>query len=246
MGKNKLVKFAEMATFDHVIQAPYNKHDHKDHRLKGRWAELFFKNENPIVTELGCGKGEYAVSMAAYFPQKNFVGIDIKGARMWKGSKLALEQGLKNVAFLRTQIEIIDSLFAENEVEQIWLTFPDPQMKKHTKRLTSAGFMEKYRKFLKPDGIVHLKTDSNFQYQYTMAMAQENGFPLLTKTEDLYASPLPDQVLSIQTFYEKQWRERGLAIKYLAFRMGHNKPLREPNVEIEKDPYRSFGRSARE
>jgi tRNA (guanine-N7-)-methyltransferase len=245
VGKNKLAKFAEMATFDQVIQAPYNKDDHKDHKLKGQWKGLFFKNEKPIVVELGCGKGEYTVSLAEYFPQKNFIGVDIKGARMWKGSKSAHQKGLKNVAFLRTQIEIINSFFAENEVEQIWLTFPDPQMKRYTKRLTSSFFMEKYRKFLQPGGIVHLKTDSNFQYQYTLAMAKENGFSVLAETEDLYASPLLDQVLSIQTFYEKQWRERGITIKYLSFSIGHDKPLREPNVEIEKDPYRSFGRSAR-
>lgn len=235
-----------MATFDHVIQAPYNRDAHKDHELKGCWAKNFFKNENPVVVELGCGKGEYAVSLAEFFPQKNFIGVDIKGARMWKGSKLALQKGLKNVAFLRTQIEIIDSFFAEGEVEQIWLTFPDPQMKRHSKRITSSGFMEKYRKVLAPGGIIHLKTDSNFQYQYTLALAKENDFEIIAETEDLYESPLLDQVLSIQTFYEKQWRERGLKIRYLAFNIGHDKPLREPNVEIEKDPYRSFGRSARE
>jgi tRNA (guanine-N7-)-methyltransferase len=245
VGKNKLAKFDEMATFDHVIQAPFNKDDHKDYKLKGQWSGFFFQNENPVIVELGCGKGEYTVSLAEYFPEKNFIGVDIKGARMWKGSKSAHQKGLKNVAFLRTQIEIINSFFAENEVEQIWLTFPDPQMKRYTKRLTSSVFMEKYRKFLQPGGIVHLKTDSNFQYQYTLAMAKENGFSILAETEDLYQSPLLDPVLSIQTFYEKQWLERGITIKYLAFSIGHDKPLREPNVEIEKDPYRSFGRSAR-
>jgi tRNA (guanine-N7-)-methyltransferase len=235
-----------MATFDHVIQAPFNKHDHKDHMLKGKWALDFFKNEHPIVVELGCGKGEYSVSLAEHSKDRNFIGVDIKGARMWKGSKLSFEKGLTNVAFLRTNIEIIDSFFGENEVEQIWLTFPDPQMKKHTKRLTATNFMERYRKFLQAEGTIHLKTDSNFQYQYTLEMAKENGFQILAQTEDLYASPFVNEVLSIQTFYEKQWRERGLAIKYLAFRINHDQPLREPNVEIEKDPYRSFGRLARE
>ena len=246
MGKNKLAKFAEMASFDHVIQAPFNKYDHKDHALKGEWAKTFFKNENPIVLELGCGKGEYSVSLAEFFPDKNFVGVDIKGARMWRGSKMADEKGIKNVAFLRTNIEIIDSFFGANEVDQIWLTFPDPQMKKHTKRLTATNFINQYKRFLKPDGCIHLKTDSNFQYQYTLAMVKENGFEILAETEDLYESSLLDEVLSIQTFYEKQWRERGLPIKYLSFQINHDKPLREPDVEIEKDPYRSFGRSARE
>lgn len=246
MGKNKLAKFAEMATYEHVVQAPYNKLDQKNHELKGMWAAKFFKNDHPIVLELGCGKGEYSVSLAEYFPDKNFVGVDIKGARMWKGSKLAYDKGLKNVGFLRTNIEIIDSFFGAGEVDEIWLTFPDPQMKKYTKRLTSTNFMNKYQHFLKPGGIVHLKTDSNFQYQYTLAMAKENGFPIVAETDDLYESALLDEVLSIQTFYEKQWRERGLPIKYLAFRINRDKPLCEPDVEIEKDPYRSFGRSARE
>lgn len=246
MGKNKLSKFAQMATFEHVIQAPYKQLQQQDHALKGRWNEIFFKNENPIVLELGCGKGEYTVSLAEYFPDKNFIGVDIKGARMWMGAKMTDERGLKNIGFLRTNIELIDLFFAENEIEQIWLTFPDPQMKKHTKRLTATNFMEKYLRFLEPDGLIHLKTDSNFQYQYALAMANENNFEILAETEDLYNSPLLDQVLSIQTFYEKQWRERGLTIKYLSFRLNRDKPFREPNVEIEKDPYRSFGRSARD
>jgi len=246
VGKNKLAKFAEMATFDHVIQAPYNKENHQDHALKGQWSKFFFKSGNPIILELGCGKGEYSVSLAEVFPEKNFIGVDIKGARMWKGAKLAFLKGLKNVGFIRTNIEIIDSFFGPGEVDEIWLTFPDPQMKKNTKRLTATNFMTKYCKFLKPNGIIHLKTDSNFQYQYTLAMVKENGFGILAQTEDLYNSQLLDDVLSIQTFYEKQWRERGLKIKYLSFAINHDKPLQEPDVEIKKDPYRSFGRSARE
>ena len=246
MGKNKLAKFAEMATFDHVIQAPYNKLNHEDHALKGQWRKAFFKTDQPIILELGCGKGEYSVSLAELFPDINFIGVDIKGARMWKGAKQAFDKSLKNVGFLRTNIEIIDSFFAKDEVEEIWLTFPDPQMKKGTKRLTATNFMEKYRKFLKPRGIIHLKTDSNFQYQYTLAMVKENNFRILAQTDDLYNSTLLDEVLAVQTFYEKQWRDRGLKIKYLAFTLNHDKPLLEPDVEIEKDPYRSFGRSARE
>ncbi|MGQ8337241.1 tRNA (guanosine(46)-N7)-methyltransferase TrmB [Sunxiuqinia sp. A32] len=246
MGKNKLAKFAEMASYEHVVQAPYHQIENNDHPLKGNWSLDFFKNNNPIVLELGCGKGEYAVSLAEHFPNVNFVGVDIKGARMWKGSKLAFERGLKNVGFLRTNIEIVDKFFAENEVNEIWLTFPDPQMKKTRKRLTATNFMEIYRLLLAKGGKIHLKTDSNFQYQYTLEMVKENGFKILANTDDLYHSPLLDELLSIQTFYEKQWRERGIDIKYLSFQLDQDEPFREPDVKIEKDPYRSFGRTARE
>ena len=246
MSKNKLAKFAEMAEYEHVVQAPYHQIENNDHELKGKWASTFFKNNNPLILELGCGKGEYTVALAERFPDKNFVGVDIKGARMWKGSKLAFEKGMNNVGFLRTNIEIINRFFAEEEVSEIWLTFPDPQMKKTRKRLTAANFMEMYRKLLVKDGIIHLKTDSNFQYQYTQEMVKENGLNILANTDDLYNSELLDDVLSIQTFYEKQWRERGINIKYLSFQLSHNEPFREPDVEIEKDLYRSFGRTARE
>ncbi len=235
-----------MATFDNVIQAPFYDPNQPDHELKGNWNNSFFKNNQPLVLELGCGKGEYTVSLASFIPGKNFIGVDIKGARMWKGAKDALQRNVRNVGFLRTSIEIIDRFFAENEVEQIWLTFPDPQMKSTRKRLTATNFMEKYRKILSPGGIIHLKTDSNFQYQYTLEMVKENGLKILAQTEDLYHSDILDEVLSIQTFYEKQWRDRGISIKYLSFQLSHDEPLREPTVEIEKDPYRSFGRSARE
>ncbi len=235
-----------MATFKNVIQAPFYDINQPDHELKGKWNTSFFENNQPLVLELGCGKGEYAVSLADFLPGKNFIGVDIKGARMWKGAKNALERGIRNVAFLRTSIEIIDRFFAPGEVEQIWLTFPDPQMKSVRRRLTATNFMEKYRQMLSPNGVVHLKTDSNFQYQYTLEMVKENGLTILAQTDDLYQSSLLDEVLSIQTFYEKQWRERGIPIKYLAFQLSHDEPFREPAVEIEKDPYRSFGRSARE
>ncbi|MGD9929967.1 MAG: tRNA (guanosine(46)-N7)-methyltransferase TrmB [Mangrovibacterium sp.] len=246
MGKNKLKKFAEMAIFENVVQAPFYDPEQPDHELKRKWNATFFKTNQPLVLELGCGKGEYAVSLARFMPEKNFIGVDIKGARMWKGAKDALQRGIKNVAFLRTSIEIIDRFFAPGEVEQIWLTFPDPQMKSNRRRLTATNFMEKYRRILAPGGTIHLKTDSNFQYQYTLEMVKENGLKILAQTDDLYQSDLLNEVLSIQTFYEKQWRERGIPIKYLAFQLDHNEPLREPTVEIEKDPYRSFGRSARE
>jgi len=245
VGKGKLKKFADLASFDHVIEAPFKSIDQDDHELKGNWSG-FFANNHPIVLELGCGKGEYSVQLAEKYTEKNFVGVDIKGARMWKGATEAKLKGLKNVAFLRTNIEIINTFFADGEVSEIWLTFPDPQMKKTRRRLTATNFMEKYRQVLVENGLVHLKTDSNFQYLYTEAVVLENKFDVVCNTNDLYHSGLADDILSIRTFYEKQWLERGITIKYLSFRLSHSEPLREPNVEIEKDPYRSFGRSARE
>jgi len=234
-----------MTTFRNVIQAPFFDFNQPDHELRGNWSMTFFKNDQPVVLELGCGKGEYTVSMASRFPDRNFIGVDIKGARMWKGAKDALERNIPNVGFLRTNIEILDKFFATGEVEQIWLTFPDPQMKNARRRLTASTFMEKYRGILIRNGIIHLKTDSNFQFRYTLEMIKANKLKLLACTDDLYQSELLDDVLSVQTFYEKQWRERGIPIKYLAFQLSHDEPLREPVVEIAKDPYRSFGRSAR-
>ena len=164
MGKGKLKKFADMASYPNVIEHPYSVVDNVEFPLRGNWRRDFFKNDNPIVLELGCGRGEYTVALARRFPGKNFIGVDIKGARMWTGATDALNEGMKNVAFLRTNIEIIDRFFAEGEVSEIWLTFSDPQMKKATKRLTSTYFMNRYRKFLTPDGLIHLKTDSNFMF----------------------------------------------------------------------------------
>jgi tRNA (guanine-N7-)-methyltransferase len=245
VGKNKLAKFEEMKAFEHVVQAPFNKIKHNDFHLKGKWARDFFRNENPVVLELGCGKGEYTVELAEKFPGKNFIGVDIKGARLWKGAKIALQKKLKNVAFLRTNIEIVTQFFGENEVEEIWLTFPDPQMKKTRKRLTSTTFLNKYKSFLEKEGIIHLKTDSNFQYNYTSALVHKNDFEILAETDNLYESDILNETLQIKTFYEKQWLSRGITIKYLAFKL-KNVEFEEPDVEIEKDEYRSFGRSARE
>lgn len=162
MGKGKLAKFADMERYENVFQYPFSVADNVPFEMKGRWREMYFKNDNPIVLELGCGKGEYTVGLAKLFPNINFIGVDIKGARMWTGATQALEEGLKNVAFLRTNIEIIDRFFAPGEVSEIWLTFSDPQMKNPRKRLTSTFFMNRYRHFLKDGGVVHLKTDSNF------------------------------------------------------------------------------------
>lgn len=246
MGKNKLSKFADLETYEHVVQVPFRQLSTGDFQYKGKWSSNFFGNNNPVVLELGCGKGEYTVKLATHFPEVNFIGVDIKGARMWKGATQAKAMGLKNVGFLRANIENIGLIFGEHEVSEIWLTFPDPQMKKTRKRLTATNFIGSYRQIMVPGGIVHLKSDSNFMFQYTDAMVAANGFEVIRKTDDLYHSDLLDEVLSIQTFYEKQWLDRGLSIKYLAFRLNHDNELREPEVEIEKDPYRSFGRSARE
>ncbi|MFW6310270.1 MAG: tRNA (guanosine(46)-N7)-methyltransferase TrmB, partial [Prolixibacteraceae bacterium] len=218
---------------------------HNDFHLKGNWANTFFKNDNPVVLELGCGKGEYTVELAEKNPEKNYIGTDIKGARLWKGAKEALEKQLKNVAFLRTNIEIIPQFFGENEIAEIWLTFPDPQMKKTRKRLTSTVFLNKYNTFLEKNGIIHLKTDSNFQFIYTSELVRLNNFNVVAKTDNLYESDLLNETLRIKTFYEKQWLSRGITIKYIAFRL-NDKPFKEPDMEIEKDEYRSFGRSAKD
>lgn len=190
MGKNKLAKFANMEEYPHVFQYPFSVLREKGFEMKGKWNEQFFKNDHPIVLELGCGKGEYSVGLAKLFPEKNFIGIDIKGARMWTGAKQSLEESLSNVAFLRTHIELLENFFAPSEISEIWITFPDPQMTKVNKRMTSTRFMKLYRKFLKPEGVIHLKTDSNFMFTYTSAMVDTNELPVLFRNDDLYASDL--------------------------------------------------------
>lgn len=243
MGKNKLSKFADMERFSNVLQVTFHQLQQNDHALKGNWKRDFFKNEGPIVLELGCGKGEYTTGLAQLTPEKNYLGIDIKGARMWKGAKYAIDHELDNVGFIRTHIEMIAQFFAPGEVSEIWLTFPDPQMKKTRKRLTSTRFIALYRQFLKPGGIVHLKTDSNFQYRYTLEMAKANGFEIVGNNNNIYADDQHEPVLDIKTYYEKQWIARGLNIKYISF-VPHQQELIEPNVDIEPDSYRSFGRGA--
>lgn len=235
-----------MATYEHVVQMTFSQLQAEEFKYKGKWSEAFFGNNHPVILELGCGKGEYTVKLAKHYPEINFIGVDIKGSRMWKGATQAKNEGLTNVAFLRTNIENIRMFFGEGEVAEIWLTFPDPQMKKARKRLTATNFISNYRQIMVPNGIIHLKSDSNFMYRYTEAMVAKNQFEVIRQTDDLYHSEILDEVLSIQTFYEKQWLDHGLSIKYIAFKLSHQEPLCEPDVEIEKDPYRSFGRSARE
>ena len=249
MGKGKLAKFAEMETFSNVFQYPFSVVDNVPFEMKGHWRELYFKNNHPVVLELGCGKGEYTVELARLYPEMNFIGVDIKGARMWTGAKQALEAGLKNVAFLRTNIEIIDRFFAESEVQEIWLTFSDPQMKNAHKRLTSTFFLNRYRKFLVDGGIVHLKTDSNFLFTYTTCMVKEDKLPVVFSTEDLYHTEGLDEethkILSIQTYYESMWIERGLNIRYMKFLLPQQGELVEPEVDIPLDDYRSYHRPKR-
>lgn len=247
MGKNKLKKFAEMETFPNVFQCVAREAD-KDNpimRMRGQWRKEYFHNDHPIVLELGCGRGEYTVGLAVLYPEKNFIGIDIKGARMWAGAKEAHEAGMTNVAFLRTNIEALTLFFEAGEVDEIWITFPDPQMKKATKRLTSSYFMARYQQLLKEGGLIHLKTDSPFLYQYTSEMVSANKYEVVYATDNLYASDFADTVRSLKTHYERQWLERGMTIKYIQFRLERKDHLTEPVVDIEYDDYRSYGRNQR-
>lgn len=243
MTKKKLTKFAEMALYKNVFQYTFKDLQEAPFPLKGKWGENYFKNNNPIVLELGCGKGEYTVGQARICPNKNFIGMDIKGTRMWSGATDAIENKLENVAFVRTQIELLEHFFDTNEVSEIWITFPNPQMKKVNKRLTSCRFMKKYSKILKQHATIHVKTDSNFLYTYTKAMIEENQIEMLFDTNNLYQSEIKDEILSIQTFYEELWLNRGVNIKYLKFNCPKKDEWNEPDVEIEHDTYRNYKRN---
>lgn len=221
-SKNKLKRFKENETFNNVFQPTREEVAGDLFSLKGKWNTEFFKNDNPIVLELGCGKGEYAVGLAQKYPHKNFIGIDLKGARFWRGAKTAVETGLRNVAFIRTQIELINHLFKENEVDEIWITFPDPQIKyKRTKhRMTNSEFLKLYKKILKPDGIMNLKTDSEFMHGYTLGLLHGEGHEVLYANHNVYVNAgSPEEVTSFQTFYEKQYLEINKAITFIRFKI---------------------------
>lgn len=229
MAKNKLKRFEENTTFPNLIQPKFEEVFRTEHPIKGKWNESFFKNEKPIVLELGCGKGEYTIGLAKQFPEKNFIGVDIKGARLWRGAKTAHENRMDNVAFVRTRIENITSFFGKDEVSEIWITFPDPQLKRinELKRLTSSVFLGLYKTFLKPQGLIHLKTDSIDLHRYTRALIDLNGLKVHSLTDDLYASVTDDPILSIRTFYEQQFLDQGLPITYLCFELSNEQPFVE-------------------
>lgn len=239
MAKNKLAKFAEMEVLPNVFQPKHAEIFRTDYQYKGKWNREVFRNEHPIVLEIGCGKGEYTVELGKLYPEKNFIGLDVKGARMWKGAKAAHEAGMSNVAFLRMYAEMLESAFAPGEISEIWITFPDPQMAKARKRLTGSRFLTLYQKILTPGALIHLKTDSPFLYAYTTELIRANHLPQFVNTEDLYGCGMEDKILGIKTFYEKQWLSRGKKIKYIRFSADSPTPLVEPDVEIEKDDYHS-------
>ena len=221
-SKNKLKRFKENDTFSNVFQPTREEVVTDQFSLKGKWNQDYFKNNNPIVLELGCGKGEYSVGLAEKFPDKNFIGIDLKGARFWRGAKTAAETGLTNVAFIRTQIELINHIFSENEVDEIWITFPDPQIKyKRTKhRMTNSQFLKLYKKVLKPEGVVNLKTDSEFMHGYTLGLLHGEGHEVIYSNHNVYVNEgSPEEVTGLQTFYEKQYLEINKAITYIRFKI---------------------------
>jgi tRNA (guanine-N7-)-methyltransferase len=229
VGKNKLAKWTEFGSFDNVIQPETGDVLSKDHPIKNCWKKVMFGNENPVVLELGCGKGEYSVGLAIRFPQKNYIGIDIKGARMWRGAKTANEEKLPNVAFLRTRIEFINSFFSTDEVDEIWITFPDPHPggRNSNKRLTSPSFLNIYRSFMKNNGIVHLKTDNTELFNYTKGVVNSNNLEMIMVTNDLYSENLPGDILSIWTHYEKMFLKKGMKINYLSFRLKKDKIIKD-------------------
>lgn len=232
-----------MAGFKCVLQYPREELLRTGFPYSGKWNDEFFTKPSPIVLELGCGRGEYTVGLAKSEQSCNFIGIDIKGARMWTGARQVEDEQIANAAFLRCEIENINHFFAPGEVDSIWITFPDPQMKKTRKRLTSTRFLNLYRQILKPGGVINLKTDSPFLYEYTRRLVELNGLEVIASTDDLYESGLVDPVTSIKTYYEQQWLSRGKKIKLISFRLPAEGELQEPEEDdIEKDDYRAIPR----
>lgn len=243
MGKNKLARWAELGTFRNVIQPETSEISGKDHSIKGKWRESVFSNFNPVVLELACGKGEYTTGLAGIFPERNFIGVDIKGSRMWRGAKTAVEKELRNTAFLRTRIEFINSFFMEDEIDEIWIIFPDPHTGKRNsnKRLTSPWFLNKYRLIMKDGGLIHLKTDNSELYRYTEKLVRNNGLEIIKSTGDMYGGDhskglpffrflpyiadnmivkeISDKIISLRTHYESLFLKEGLKINYLSFKI---------------------------
>ena len=221
-SKNKLKRFRENETFKNVFQPTREELTEQQYEHKGQWNANFFKNDNPLILELGCGKGEYSVALAKKYPNKNFIGIDIKGARFWRGAKTAIEDNIPNVAFIRTQIELIEHVFAQNEVDEIWITFPDPQIKyQRTKhRMTNTSFLQSYKNILKPEGVVNLKTDSEFMHGYTLGLLHGGGHEVLYANHNVYKQEgSPEEVTSIQTYYESLYLKEDKAITYIRFKI---------------------------
>lgn len=239
MGKNKLQKFADIASFTNVIECTYR--DLSEQHLSGTWHQRF-GNDHPIILELGCGYGEYTMGLSCRHPENNYIGVDIKGCRLWYGAKQTLQEERNNVLFLRTQIAFLPQLFARDEVDEIWLPFSDPQQKKINKRLTSTTFLRLYSRFLKTNGLIHLKTDSPFLYTYTKALIDVNHFPLMEANNDIYMGVSPEELTGIRTHYEEQWLSRGMQIKYLCWQLPHRGTYIEPDIDIPFDEYKSYKR----
>lgn len=237
MGKNKLARWAELKSFSNVIDPENDIRLGEDHPVKGTWGKEIFRNDNPLILELGCGKGEYTIGLSDRFQGNNYVGVDIKGARMWRGARTANERKISNTAFLRTRIEFIKSFFDTDEVDEIWLTFPDPHSEKRNsnKRLTCPWFLNNYRSFLKDNGTIHLKTDNTELYHYTKKLAERNELTIITATTDLHSEKAGDEILSIRTHYENLFLKKGLKICYLSFRLNKHRIIEDaPATNIRK------------
>ncbi len=228
MPRRKSKNYADIDIFSNVLQPKIKFVAHNDYDLKGNWNANYFKNNNPIILELGCGKGEYTVGLAKLYPEKNFIGIDINGARIWRGAKTALEENISNLCFVRTRIDLINSFFVKDEVSQIWITFPDPQIQKQRKRLTSSLFLNRYKEILNPNGIIHLKTDNLMLHKYTLDIIKHNNLKLQFVTNDLYKTNIENETTSIQTFYEEKYLEKNMPITYLKFQFENDNVVSEP------------------